>query len=137
MSDDARQTRDRYMRQWNVVLGNLLGWNEERVARWAERFEEGLSGRNPWFTHRDALQHMSYLFVPKSVRRKINALEFQRFAEQLEIALSHGNPFCGLDPRHDWAAARDAVNAILSEHATSLDAVVQELGDDGELRWVY
>jgi hypothetical protein len=137
MSDDARQTRERYMMQWNAVLGNLLGWNEERVTRWAKRFEEGLSGRDRWFTHQHALRHMSYLLVPKSVRRRMDRLQCLMFAEQLEIALSRGNPFCGLDSHHDWEAARQAVNAILSLHDTSLDKVVQELGDDGELRWVY
>jgi hypothetical protein len=134
MSADRTEVGQLYVRTWAVVLGNLLGWPPDRVERWARRHEAGLSGRDPWFTHRNELDYISYLFVPRSVRARVQGLDLLRFCWRIERAImSQGSDVAG--SHYNWQIARDRINAILGEYGESLDRVISELGEDGELHW--
>ena len=46
--------KDYYLRTWNLVLGELLGWSELRVGEWArQNHEDGLDGKESFFYHED------------------------------------------------------------------------------------
>ena len=61
--------------------------------------------------------------VPTSIEEVLDFSELLIIRERIQRAIEDGNPFCYLDPNHDWEAAKQRVEEVLNECGESLDSL--------------
>lgn len=116
-------TRNVYLRDWSVILKNLLGWSEDQLLRWAqEHHQDDLMGKNVWFDHNSPCSYVVELLIPDEMRIVLEGPERCLYHERLERAIIEQgeNP---VDLPCDWDAVRSRVNAVLKEIGASLPNV--------------
>lgn len=113
-------TAEAYLREWILILGNLLRWPEEKVVSWAEKYHsDDLKGKNGWFDHDFASHYVAHLLVPEEKLNRLIEVERSKFLGKIERAIRNFGQNL-LDPSYDWAEARKRVNAILKEIGETL-----------------
>jgi hypothetical protein len=110
--------KDCYLREWNLVLGELLGWSETRVREWArQNWEDGLDGKDSVFYHEDPIAYVVDLLIPQPIRERVCGLPYVQLRSHLHQAIQrYGSSPLWLSP-YDWKGARERIDAILSEYA--------------------
>lgn len=118
-----------YIRIWNEALSALLGWSEEEVANWAERYQSWLRNEHDLIYHKPPLYWMVSWLIPASVDECLDADERRILVRQLERAVETTRverPFVDHRPfdhvQYDWEAARLRVQAVLNESKASGDS---------------
>lgn len=113
-------TGQAYLKEWIVILNNLLGWSEEKTIAWAkEHHSVDLAGENVWFDHEFPCHYMTELVVPENKLISLAGLERVKLLEKIQVAICKQS-LSLLSPDYDWAAARRRVNEVLKEINTSL-----------------
>lgn len=130
MAEDAEKTeiaklKAIYYGVWKNAFREFLGWSEERVERWAQRFwlmQEGESG----FYHESELYYLSQWLVPA---RFSGTPGRGRVGFRIEDAIHSGNIGDVSEPDFDWQAAKVRVEATLNAVGASLEKLGRELDE--------
>jgi hypothetical protein len=116
--------KDQYLRVWRCALSTFLKWDNERIARWARRYDHLLNDHNSLLYHETALRWVVPLLYSRSIFHA-NNLSIRQFEHELEQAI------CGDkredDPSLDWSLAFDAVEERLNRLGQSLESIQREL----------
>ena len=115
--DPILANKDSYLREWNLVLGEVLGWSESRVRDWAKQnWEDGLDGKESLFYHEDPIDYIVDLLIPQPIRVQIYGTTYEQLRNCLcEAIRRYGSSPLWLSP-YDWKAARKRIDAILNEY---------------------
>jgi hypothetical protein len=117
VQEQVLDNRDFYLRYWTLVFSELLGWSEAQTREWARKWDDDLNGRNgSMFYHEDPY----YYALPAVIRESLPAAQAEPrrsmalFTDVLRAIRSHGSEPIWLSP-YNWDAARERINAVLSE----------------------
>ena len=102
-------TKRYYIRSWELAFGHFLGWSKERVTTWAEKWGDGLDGKQPMFYHEDEMWYVAPLLVPPEAKEKLDHPGLFRLENEIHRALRHP---LGEHP-YDWNEAKDRVESVI------------------------
>jgi hypothetical protein len=130
MADTPQNDREHYLQTWTHVLGIFLGWSEDEVMRWADRYIEFMNETGMGiFYHETPIYYIVPELVPGALARKLDAHELMSLDARIETTIYNGDSCCDSRPDFDWHAARDRVERVLNEYGESLRNVkVTDLG---------
>lgn len=118
VQEPVLDNRDHFLKVWSIVLNEMLGWDESRTLKWAERWDDELNGRKAasMFYHDDPYTRILPLIVAESVPpdslRGYQDIELQNAV--CRAIRSRGSEPIWLTP-YDWDAARFRVNDLLGQ----------------------
>ncbi|MFK7821302.1 MAG: hypothetical protein AB8G99_21485 [Planctomycetaceae bacterium] len=107
--DPVREAMDRFIATWTAILSQIAGWTQDQIATVAN--DGHLCFRSAWFLHYSPIELM-----PKYLRsEKLSEIPGTEIPRRIEDAITDGisdgadlwHP--DLDPKYDWAAARERV----------------------------
>ena len=109
-----------YLKEWAILLKNLLGWPEEKTNTWVqEHHADDLEGKNWCFERERACYYVVSLLVPEDKKMSLLRFGVDKFINKVEMAIYYQNND-PLDPDYDWISARRRVNGVLKEIEASL-----------------
>ncbi len=108
-------TGEAYLREWVLILGNLLGWPEEKVISWAEKHHsEDLKGENVLFDHEFPCHYVVHLLILEEKLILLDGSKRIKFLAKIESAIKNSSQgFMNTD--YDWPETRKRVNEVLEE----------------------
>jgi hypothetical protein len=114
-----------YVAVWRNILGGWLHWQDARIQRFIDRYEEDLGAAESsidsvMFFRESPIKYVSPLLLPPSLRNHPSTQEIER---KIERAVNLEYPYNS--DTHDWDAARRRVEAVLTEYAASLPTANQ------------
>jgi hypothetical protein len=123
MTDDEyyRVNKAEYLQAWSRVLAIMLGWSEDRVMQWARLYGRLLDGGDEGlFYHETPIYYVAPLLLPETLKRRLDGLQQIQLCGRIQSAIQQGDSFCDLNPDHDWHAAKERVEKILSAYGERL-----------------
>lgn len=108
-----------YMAIWNGLFAQLLGWSEEQVAKWAERFSAYLGDTDDMLFHANPIYWTTTALIPEWFNERLKPGERVNLKNRLLAAFQdeHGFEF-PIDT--DWEPFRVKLNQVLGEYGASL-----------------
>ena len=109
-----------YWRFWHAGLRGLLGWSDERISQWAERFRHPLNdAHSPLFNY-TAANIMAQVLIADELRQRISNEGRLDLEKKIEDALNKPDAFPEEAKNYDWQSARERIQRILREYGNNL-----------------
>lgn len=114
-----------YVSVWRRILEGWLGWQEPRVQRFIERWEEELTAPessmdSQMFFHDSPIEYVSHLLQPPSLRNRPIGPDDDPVEIEHKIEHAVNQDYACNSDQYDWEAARRRVEAVLAEYGASL-----------------
>jgi hypothetical protein len=106
------ELREYYLRSWELVLTNLLGWSIPEIHRWAEKW---LRDPGDMFFHESPIYYASAVLIPADVWQKRGAPGIWPIVSEVQRALLDFHP----SQPYDWAAARERLSKVFDDARNS------------------
>lgn len=108
-----------YMAIWKGLFGQLLGWPDEQVGNWAERFSAYLADPDDMLFHENPIYWTTTAFIPEWLNQRLTPGGTAGLKNELLAAFrdEHGFEF---PINTDWEPFRVKLNQVLSEYGASL-----------------
>jgi hypothetical protein len=107
----------RYIPIWRDVLTNLLRYPPEAVDEFVEYWIS-----DEILCHETAIYYLFPCLIPKELQERLSRNEWWELGNRIENALTTSSEQTARpgEDGYDWVAARQRVNAILSEYGCGL-----------------
>jgi hypothetical protein len=112
VQDQMEDAKQYTIEAWRSVATNVFDWPVERVNQLAEKYADGLCGRDAWFYHETAMSH----FLPNAIPQDLHpaaGLRFRDLIGKLEAAIELNESYRDPDRPTNWAMIRADVESIL------------------------
>jgi len=108
-----------YMAIWKGLFTQLLGWSDEQVAKWAERFSAYLGDPDDMLFHANPIYWSTSALIPEWLNEGLKPAERVNLKNSLLAAFQdeHGFEF---PINMDWEPFRVKLNQVLGEYDASL-----------------
>lgn len=104
----------RYVKVWIKALKVMLGWSETKTLKWAEKWEDELTGADSGlFFNGTPGSYILNLLIPDSIRDGLSSLEVGHLRETLLCVIERQDCFCYWRPNFDWKKVKQRVDAFL------------------------
>ncbi len=117
----VRTIRNQYLRAFNKILAETIGWAPKKTAVWRQRLNEGLEGRNPMFYHRSPSTYAADAIVEARVGMPLSGKEMATLRNQIVAAIEgmgqNRVEFPNEVRNYDWDAARMRIDRVFSTKA--------------------
>lgn len=95
--------KESYLIYWRLVLGEFLGWTPQQVDDWAaEKWLDGLDGKDGLFYHEPPCYYIELLLVPNDIKP---------YVRSDEVCDAIGEPMSRTP--YGWAAAKERVRLVI------------------------
>jgi hypothetical protein len=108
--DDLRLT---YIRIWERLFFEFLGWDNARVIEWANGWSL-LKEPNLMFFHESPIYYAAPQLIPEDLRSSLSRTERDTLLRRIEAIIDQPALFTALDT-YDWSAARNRVGELLQD----------------------
>jgi hypothetical protein len=79
-----------YLDTWKRALAAILGWDDDRVVRWASQYAEGLKGEDPWFYRETSIFYIAPLLITERLRKRLKLKQLSKLERDLQMAIEFG-----------------------------------------------
>jgi|ERR1041385_952471 hypothetical protein len=109
-----------YLEAWRKIVPTFLGWSDEKVLSWAEKWKDDMNDPGAGFYNRTPIEYVVPLFIPETLKARLSISEAYNLRHRIQGAVDSGDSFIARKPNFDCEAARERVEAILREYGATL-----------------
>ena len=109
--------KEYYLRVWKSIFGELLGWSEEEVLRWAEQKDwlRYLENENDMIYHEPPQYWVVHSLLPEHLQSTLRGIPLVEAHQKLMAALDRNIPHLVWPKEPSWPHLRKNVEQVIIE----------------------
>ena len=112
-------SKDEYLKVWQAVLGEWLGWPQHRIDGFASRWLADMRDEHSLFYQNLPLWYITPLLIQPGVRERLCPATVREIEKDLEQAIMNHDPGYSQEG-YDWEPARLRAVAVLQRYGATL-----------------